>query len=53
MPDENIERALDTLGLFKQSVMETLLRKRQEYRMPNLGEVLVKAIEKANEMKDK
>lgn len=40
MPDDKIARALDTLGLFKQSVMETLLKKRQEYTQPSLNEVL-------------
>ena len=53
MSDDRVEKALDTLGLFKQCVMETLIRKRQEYQQPTLSEVLKQAIEKANEVKEK
>ena len=53
LPDDKIERALETLYLFKQSVMENVMKRRQEFSKPTLNEVLKKAIEKQAIQKEK
>ena len=46
MPEPDLQRALDTLTNFKQCIMETLVKKRNEYVHPRMVDILHKAIEK-------